>query len=61
MDKMTESQIDEMMIQAGTELLYFATRDEAWAFMRECDAKGIAAGFPSLKSNDRGYSVQVLK
>ena len=28
----------------------FDTSGEAWAFMRECDAKGIKAGFPSLSA-----------
>ena len=30
----------------GAELFGMTPRERAWKFMRECDAAGIAAGFP---------------
>jgi len=43
----------------GTPMKFFATRTEAWQFMRECDEKGLRAGFPSLTNNGgKGYSVE---
>jgi len=34
--------------RADTATYAFKTRDEAWRFMRACDAQGIPAGFPGL-------------
>jgi hypothetical protein len=35
-------------VRTATGVARFDTSAEAWSFMRECDANGIAAGFPSL-------------
>lgn len=36
------------LTETGQQIAGFDTSAEAWAFMRQCDADGIAAGFPSL-------------
>lgn len=36
----------------------FNTSSEAWEFMRQCEARGVVAGFPSLKGAP--YTVRVL-
>lgn len=41
---------------ADTAVYQFSTSAGAWAFMRECDANGLAAGFPGL----RDHTVAVL-
>ena len=38
---------------AGEASAWFDTSAEAWAFMRECGANGVAAGFPSLGKEAR--------
>lgn len=35
----------------------FRSRDAAWEFMRQCDAKGIPAGYPFME-NDGRYLVK---
>ncbi len=37
----------------------FRSRDAAWEFMRQCDAKGIPAGYPFME-NDWTYIVKTL-
>jgi hypothetical protein len=54
-----EGQKGATMAQSDSAVRYFETSSEAWAFMRECDERGISAGFPSLRPVEgKGYSVQ---
>jgi hypothetical protein len=38
-----------------TQIAKFKTSEEAWRFMRACDAANIKAGFPSLTPDADGY------
>lgn len=41
----TDKNLNERNFKHGFQL--FATSDEAWAFVRECDAKSVRAGWPA--------------
>jgi hypothetical protein len=45
---MTTSYTVRYLVAGGEAVAKFDTSAQAWAFMRDCAARGVVAGFPSL-------------